>query len=104
MLHLVVDCVVDCFVIIYISEICSVANGASKKEVGRAKEFIVKQLEEEMGKSMEMGTIHAGDFLVCEFVFSYCCKPNLSAFSYFYDLLIEKSVNFFGFVSTSMWL
>lgn len=46
-----------------VKEICSVANGASKKEVGRAKEFIVKQLEEEMGKSMEMGTIHAGDFL-----------------------------------------
>ena len=46
------------------TEICSVANGASKKEIGRAKEFIVKQLEEEMGKSMEMGTIHAGDFLV----------------------------------------
>ena len=77
MLHLVVDCVVECFVIIYISEIFSVENGDSKKEVGRAKEFIVKQLEEEMGKSMEMGTIHAGDFLVCEFVFSYCCKPNL---------------------------
>ncbi|GLJ21840.1 hypothetical protein SUGI_0408320 [Cryptomeria japonica] len=46
-----------------VKEICSVANGASKKEIGRAKEFIVKQLEEEMGKSMEMGTIHAGDFL-----------------------------------------
>ena len=47
-----------------VTEICSVANGASKKEIGRAKEFIVKHLEEEMGKSMEMGTIHAGDFLV----------------------------------------
>ena len=46
------------------SEICSVANGATKKEIGRAKEFIVKQLEIEMGQSMEMGTIHAGDFLV----------------------------------------
>ncbi|KAH9568178.1 hypothetical protein CY35_03G064500 [Sphagnum magellanicum] len=44
-------------------EICSVANGASKKEIGRATKFIVKQLEEEMGMSMEMGTIHAGDFL-----------------------------------------
>ncbi|KAG6526308.1 hypothetical protein ZIOFF_016291 [Zingiber officinale] len=44
-------------------EICSVANGATKKEIGRAKEFIVKQLEVEMGQSMEMGTIHAGDFL-----------------------------------------
>jgi transcription initiation factor TFIIB len=48
-----------------VSEICSVANGATKKEIGRAKEFIVKQLEVEMGQSMEMGTIHAGDFLVC---------------------------------------
>ena len=47
-----------------ISEICSVANGASKKEIGRATKFIVKQLEEDMGISMEMGTIHAGDFLV----------------------------------------
>ncbi|KAM0935208.1 putative transcription factor TFIIB, Zinc finger, TFIIB-type, cyclin, Cyclin-like superfamily [Dioscorea sansibarensis] len=46
-----------------VKEICSVANGATKKEIGRAKEFIVKQLEIEMGQSMEMGTIHAGDFL-----------------------------------------
>jgi transcription initiation factor TFIIB len=48
-------------------EICSVANGASKKEIGRATKFIVKQLKEEMGMSMEMGTIHAGDFLVSLF-------------------------------------
>ncbi|XP_059665328.1 transcription initiation factor IIB-like [Cornus florida] len=46
-----------------VKEICSIANGATKKEIGRAKEFIVKQLEVEMGQSMEMGTIHAGDFL-----------------------------------------
>ncbi|RWW07092.1 hypothetical protein GW17_00029541 [Ensete ventricosum] len=39
-------------------------NKATKKEIGRAKEFIVKQLEVEMGQSMEMGTIHAGDFLM----------------------------------------
>lgn len=45
-------------------EICSIANGATKKEIGRAKEFIVKQLKVEMGESMEMGTIHAGDYLV----------------------------------------
>lgn len=45
-------------------EICSVANGATKKEIGRAKEYIVKQLELEMGQSVEMGTIHAGDFMV----------------------------------------
>jgi transcription initiation factor TFIIB len=44
-------------------EICSVATGASKQEIGRATKFIVKQLEEDMGISMEMGTIHAGDFL-----------------------------------------
>ncbi|KAF3636479.1 Transcription initiation factor IIB [Capsicum annuum] len=46
-----------------VKEICSVANGASKKEIGRAKEYIVKQLELEMGQSVEMGTIHAGDFM-----------------------------------------
>ncbi|KAF2312081.1 hypothetical protein GH714_027995 [Hevea brasiliensis] len=46
-----------------VKEICSVANGATKKEIGRAKEYIVKQLEVELGQSMEMGTIHAGDFL-----------------------------------------
>lgn len=46
-------------------EICSVANGATKKEIGRAKEYIVKQLGLEKGdNSMEMGTIHAGDFMV----------------------------------------
>ncbi|GAB2277040.1 Transcription initiation factor IIB-2 [Dionaea muscipula] len=46
-----------------VKEICSVSNGATKKEIGRAKEYIVKQLELELGQSMEMGTIHAGDFL-----------------------------------------
>nr|GMD00184.1 transcription initiation factor IIB-2-like [Ipomoea batatas] len=46
-----------------VKEICSIANGATKKEIGRAKEFIVKQLKVEMGESMEMGTIHAGDYL-----------------------------------------
>lgn len=45
-------------------EICSVANGATKKEIGRAKEYIVKQLGLEKGQSVEMGTIHAGDFMV----------------------------------------
>lgn len=45
-------------------EICSVANGATKKEIGRAKEYIMKQLELEMGQSVEIGTIHAGDFMV----------------------------------------
>ncbi|KAL4304890.1 hypothetical protein AHAS_Ahas16G0023500 [Arachis hypogaea] len=46
-----------------VKEICSVANGASKKEIGRAKEYIVKQLGLEKGQSVEMGTIHAGDFM-----------------------------------------
>ncbi|KAK3010270.1 hypothetical protein RJ639_012590, partial [Escallonia herrerae] len=46
-----------------IKEICSVANGASKKEIGRAKEFIVKQLAVEMGQSMELGATSAGDYL-----------------------------------------
>ncbi|KAH9775869.1 transcription initiation factor IIB-2 [Citrus sinensis] len=44
-------------------EFCSVANGTTKKEIGRAKEFIVKHLEAEMGQSVEMGTIHASDYL-----------------------------------------
>lgn len=48
----------------YYIEICSVANGATKKEIGRAKEYIVKQLGLETGQSVEMGTIHAGDFMV----------------------------------------
>ncbi|KAI7992961.1 Transcription initiation factor IIB-2 [Camellia lanceoleosa] len=46
-----------------VKEICGVANGATKKEIGRAMEFIVKQLKMEMGESMGMGTIHAGDYL-----------------------------------------
>ncbi|CAI9099874.1 OLC1v1036756C2 [Oldenlandia corymbosa var. corymbosa] len=46
-----------------VKEICTIANGATKKEIGRAKEFIVKQLKVEMGDKMEMGTIHAGDYL-----------------------------------------
>nr|GEW02786.1 transcription initiation factor IIB-2 [Tanacetum cinerariifolium] len=46
-----------------VKEICSAANGTTKKEIGRAKEYIVKQLELEMGQSVEMGTIHAGDFM-----------------------------------------
>ncbi|CAN1745761.1 Transcription initiation factor IIB-2, partial [Linum perenne] len=41
-----------------VKEICSVANGATKKEIGRAKEYIVKQLGLETGQSVEMGTIH----------------------------------------------
>ncbi|KAJ8898795.1 hypothetical protein K2173_006327 [Erythroxylum novogranatense] len=46
-----------------VKEICSVANGATKKEIGRAREYIVKQIGLETGQSVEMGTIHAGDFM-----------------------------------------
>lgn len=52
-------------------EICSVANGATKKEIGRAKEYIVKQLGLEQGQSVEMGTIHAGDFMVSFLIDGY---------------------------------
>lgn len=52
-------------------EICSVANGATKKEIGRAKEYIVKQLGLEQGQSVEMGTIHAGDFMVSFLIDDY---------------------------------
>lgn len=52
------------------------ANGATKKEIGRAKEFIVKQLEIEKGQSMEMGAIHAGDFLVSQSFPSFFLKKN----------------------------
>ncbi|KAL8156762.1 hypothetical protein AgCh_001752 [Apium graveolens] len=44
-------------------EICSVAIGVSKKKIGLAMKDIVKQLELEKGQSVEMGTIHAGDFM-----------------------------------------
>lgn len=37
----------------------------------------MKQLEEDMGISMEMGTIHAGDFLVGPLLF-YICGLHLS--------------------------
>ncbi|KAL8489508.1 hypothetical protein ACS0TY_025427 [Phlomoides rotata] len=46
-----------------VKEICSVANGATKKEIGRAKTYIKKQLELENGQSVEIGTIHAGNFM-----------------------------------------
>ncbi|WCJ36000.1 Transcription initiation factor IIB [Euphorbia peplus] len=46
-----------------VKEFCSVANGTTKKEIGRAKEFIVKQLELEMGHSVELGTINAADYM-----------------------------------------
>ncbi|XWS51059.1 hypothetical protein CRYUN_Cryun12cG0143600 [Craigia yunnanensis] len=46
-----------------VKEICSVVHGTTKREIGRAKEFIVKHLELEMGQSVEIGTIHAGDYM-----------------------------------------
>lgn len=42
-------------------EMCS-AIGTTKKEVAKAKDFIGKYVETEMGQ--EIGTIHAGDYLV----------------------------------------
>lgn len=73
-------------------EICSVANGATKKEIGRAKEYIVKQLELEMGQSVEMGTIHAGDFMVSFFV---------SLIYAYYVFVLSKVPNVY---STFFWL
>nr|GEU42448.1 transcription initiation factor IIB-2 [Tanacetum cinerariifolium] len=46
-----------------VKEICSAANVATKKETGWAKEYIVKQLELKIGQSVEMGKIHARDFV-----------------------------------------
>ncbi|AEC10009.1 putative transcription factor TFIIB, Cyclin-like superfamily [Arabidopsis thaliana] len=46
-----------------IKEICVIANGATKKEIGRAKDYIVKTLGLEPGQSVDLGTIHAGDFM-----------------------------------------
>lgn len=45
-----------------LKEICSIANGASQKEIALAKKKIAKQ---EMGsKAAEFGSIHASDFVV----------------------------------------
>ncbi|KAK4750406.1 hypothetical protein SAY87_003888 [Trapa incisa] len=45
-----------------VKEICSVANGAKRREIGRAKESIMRLLEgQNMGS--EMGTIHAADYM-----------------------------------------
>ncbi|KAI3878279.1 hypothetical protein MKX03_017962 [Papaver bracteatum] len=41
------------------NEICCVANGATKKDIGRARAYIISQLGVNIGQS----TIHAGDFL-----------------------------------------
>ncbi|CAN8284704.1 unnamed protein product [Cochlearia groenlandica] len=46
-----------------IKELCSVANGATKKEIGRAKDYIVKTLGLETGHCVELGAIQAGDFM-----------------------------------------
>jgi transcription initiation factor TFIIB len=47
-----------------VKEICLIANGATKKEIVRAKEYIVKQLGlESGGQSVEMAVIHVGDFM-----------------------------------------
>ncbi|XP_026386995.1 transcription initiation factor IIB-2-like [Papaver somniferum] len=48
-----------------VKEICSVANGATKKEIGRAKECIVKQMESDPDLSVpfSVNPVHAVDFL-----------------------------------------
>ncbi|KAK4481696.1 hypothetical protein RD792_012604, partial [Penstemon davidsonii] len=46
-----------------LKEICSTSGGATIREISRAKGYIVKQLKFEMGESMEMGTVHARDYL-----------------------------------------
>lgn len=48
-------------------EICTIANGVTKKEIGNAKDLIVRQLTDETGPSIEMGTINAEDYLVNSF-------------------------------------
>ncbi|KAL9673056.1 hypothetical protein QQ045_029309 [Rhodiola kirilowii] len=55
-----------------IAEIYSVANGATKKEIGRASDFIKKQLDGE-GQTMELGTVQAGDLLR-----RFCSKLGMS--------------------------
>ncbi|CAI7853308.1 unnamed protein product [Closterium sp. NIES-53] len=45
------------------AEIGSAGNNISKKEIGRATKFIVKQLEADMG-AVDMGAVNAGDFMV----------------------------------------
>ena len=88
-------------------EICSVANGATKKEIGRAKEYIVKQLGLETGQSVEMGTIHAGDFMVCFFPIKltvlvllfiyrecpYCSDANIGFICIISTIVINISLN-----------
>ncbi|MCL7028968.1 hypothetical protein MKW94_011674 [Papaver nudicaule] len=46
-----------------IKEIRCTANGASKKEIGRAIKYIMSKLVVNIGQSMERGIIHARDFV-----------------------------------------
>ncbi|MCL7030444.1 hypothetical protein MKW94_004552 [Papaver nudicaule] len=46
-----------------IKEIRCVANGASKKEIGRAIDYIMSKVVVNIGQSMERGTVHARDFV-----------------------------------------
>ncbi|KAF3579790.1 hypothetical protein DY000_02028476 [Brassica cretica] len=83
-----------------IKEICSVANGATKKEMGRAKDFIVKTLGLETGHSVEMGAIHAGDFMpdsclavcfICGYVWcGITLSTNITKRMFLFDLFIER--------------
>ncbi|KAI3471614.1 hypothetical protein Pfo_028264 [Paulownia fortunei] len=56
-----------------IKEICSVLNGATKREFTRAVDFIRKHLKEEMGESVNKVTANTGDYLR-----RFCCKLGMS--------------------------
>ncbi|KAI3471697.1 hypothetical protein Pfo_028347 [Paulownia fortunei] len=56
-----------------IKEICSVLNGATKREFTRAVDFIRKHLKVEMGESVQMVTANTGDYLR-----RFCCKLGMS--------------------------
>ncbi|CAI9087869.1 OLC1v1022054C1 [Oldenlandia corymbosa var. corymbosa] len=45
------------------NEISTITNGVTKKEIGRAINFVIKQLQIEMGETMEMESVQAGDYL-----------------------------------------
>ncbi|KAF6175211.1 hypothetical protein GIB67_015897 [Kingdonia uniflora] len=46
-----------------VKEIQSITNGTKKKEIGRAIEYVKRQLGEEMGPSMEIGAVHDQSYL-----------------------------------------
>lgn len=79
----------------FLLEICSVVNGTTKKEIGRAKEFIVKHLEVEMGHSMEMGTIHAADYLVSLLLKCFILIPQFTPTLLYFSFLNFRHADYF---------